>query len=657
MKLRSLLLTVMLSVLALVVLPVAAQPAATNTITYNGFSFSYDASLAGHVVIDEIAGDAPTVQQPGGPEVKHVEFSVANSAESAPSIYEAALAIRVYNTADFADYVDQTAQFKNLQDLLSAKTDLNTFMMPVATNADSSLPFVPLMPASQALRARAQYIETASVKGISYITIYRQDVSPFMGNEFFYTFQGFSIDGIHYVSAIFKLNTALFPGEMPADFNMDTFNAGFNDYLKQSVTTLNSAQPTDFTPSLASLDAIVQSFSFEPGSDIAAEQTPSAVAVDPTFGGLTNNNWVLATYGSDEAPIPVLPEAPISLTFTQDGVNGSAGCNTYFGKFQFNIDTLTFSDVGSTLIACADNIMAQETTYLDALRSATSYQINNGVLRIIYRDGALTFNGGTAAVTATPLIGGNPNLGGLAGVNWVLSSFGPAAAPVAVVPGTTVTAVFTTDGVAGNAGCNQYSGTFQYNNNILVFSPLITTKVACDQPIMDQETAYLTGLQTATGYQIINGQLQVTYPDGLLTFNAGDGSTSTAPVLSLTSTPIVNTDSTLGGLAGVQWTLVSYGAAAAPVTALDNAPVSIDFTQQGVSGKSGCNQYSGNFVFNNNTLTFSPLVSTQLACDQAIMDQEAAYLTALQTATGYQIVNGELQITYLDGVLVFKSGA
>ncbi|MEP6986033.1 MAG: META domain-containing protein, partial [Chloroflexota bacterium] len=120
--------------------------------------------------------------------------------------------------------------------------------------------------------------------------------------------------------------------------------------------------------------------------------------------------------------------------------------------------------------------------------------------------------------------------------------------------------------------------------------------------------------------------------------------------------PIVNTDPTLGGLAGVHWVLVSMGPTAAPVAAIADTAVNIDFTQQGVSGSSGCNQYSGTFIYNNNTLSFSPLVSTQLACADNIMAQESAYVAALQSATGYQIANGQLQITYADGVLVFKAG-
>ncbi len=524
MKLRVLLFSAAISLLTLAALPVAAQSPTSNSVAYNGFSFSYDSALAGHIDIDEFAGDPATLEQPGGPEVKHVQFAIS-SAETTPSIFDAPLAIRVYNTADFASYPNQTTQLQNLQTLLGAKTDLNPFMTSTDTTGASNLPFVPILPAAQVIRARAQYISTPSVSGISYITAYRQDVSPFVGSEFFYTFQGISSDGTRYVSAIFKLNTALFPAEIPSDFNMDTFNAGYIDYIQQSVTTLNSGQPTDFTPSLPLLDAVVQSFSFVPS--VAAQPTiQPPVSSDPTLGGLTTSNWILASYGTAEAPIAVLPEAPINLLFTQDGISGSAGCNTYFGQFHYDINVLGFSAVGNTLMACTDPaVMTQESDYLNALRTATSYVIDNGVLKITYQDGVLTFNGETTTPTpsapATPIVNTDPTLGGLAGVQWTLVSYGAAAAPVAALPDAPVTADFTSQGISGSAGCNQYSGTFVYNNNTLTFSPLVATQMACTDNVMTQENAYLTALQSATGYQIANGQLQISYPDGVLVFKSG----------------------------------------------------------------------------------------------------------------------------------------
>ncbi|MBA3869841.1 MAG: hypothetical protein H0X30_11910 [Anaerolineae bacterium] len=153
MKLRVLVLSAALSILTMAAIPVAAQPAATNTVAYNGFSFSYDASFAGHVTIDEIAGDAPTIQQPGGPEVKNVQFSLSPAGTTTDTTTAPAV-IHVYNTTDFATYPNQTTQFQTLQSLLSAKTDLNTFMNASDGTAATSLPFLPIQNAAQAIRAR-----------------------------------------------------------------------------------------------------------------------------------------------------------------------------------------------------------------------------------------------------------------------------------------------------------------------------------------------------------------------------------------------------------------------------------------------------------------------------------------------------------------------
>src|SRR5439155_16255690 len=98
--------------------------------------------------------------------------------------------------------------------------------------------------------------------GIMYITAFRQDVSPFLSGDFFYTFQGISADGAYYVSAIFKPTTRLFPAQ-GRNFDPNSMSGGkLQKYLQDSVAQLNKATANDFKPPLAIFDAIVQSFSF-----------------------------------------------------------------------------------------------------------------------------------------------------------------------------------------------------------------------------------------------------------------------------------------------------------------------------------------------------------------------------------------------------------
>ncbi|MCA0455008.1 MAG: META domain-containing protein [Chloroflexi bacterium] len=525
MKLRFLVLSALLALTALVVLPAAAQSPTTATVGYDGFSFSYDTTVATHIDIDPYAGDPPDAA--GMAEVKHVQFTLSDS-DTTPSLFDAAMGIRVYNTADFAMYPAYQQQYDTLQGLVGQQTDLTPFMTMSADLSQNTLPFVPVVAAGQAIRARAQYIETASVRGIGYITMYRQDVAPFLGNEFFYTFQGVSVDGSRYITAVVKLNTALFPAEVPADFNIETFQSTYADYVSQSIGTLNSAQPTDFTPSLDVAAAFIQSFSFN--TSPAAQPTVPPVATtdpavgsDPTLGGLAGVNWQLVSIG----PNAVTIDNPITLLFSPEGIGGNSGCNSYFGQFQYDSTTLTmsFSNIGGTLIACEEPLMTQEMTYLSALQTVTGYQLQANQLLLTYPEGQIVFQPGEAPVATVPptlevpTSNTDPTLGGLAGVQWVLVSYGPADAPVAALPQAPVTLDFTAQGVSGSAGCNQYSGTFVYATNTLTFSPLVTTEMACaDAAVTAQETAYLAALQAANLYSVDAGSLQIVYPDGLLVF-------------------------------------------------------------------------------------------------------------------------------------------
>jgi heat shock protein HslJ len=417
MKFKALLVTLILVFCAFPAL--AQQPSGTlNTVSFNGFSFNFDSTLATNVNISQFAGDPADLQQPGGPEVRHTQFLLSSTSPAPESFLDATGAIRVYQTADFAAYADAQVELQQLQTLITDRADLAPFMAVDTTVAPNELPFMPQMPASQVIRARAQYVETPAVRGISYVTVFRQDVSPFVSSEFVYTFQGLSIDGAHYISAIFRVNASVFPADIPADFDMDTFNATFNDYLVESVDQLNQAGLETFTPSLTTIDALIQSISFAPTGNTGVVVVPTATATalvndDPTFGGLAGVTWTLVSYGAPEAPVAALPNTLVTIGFSETGVAGNSGCNGYGGAFVYNNGSLTISNVVGTLMACADDINAQETAFLTALSTATSYQIIDNQLHIAYNGGMLVFVNpltltptatvtGTIAPTATP---------------------------------------------------------------------------------------------------------------------------------------------------------------------------------------------------------------------------------------------------------------
>lgn len=390
---------ILVGVLSLAALPALAQDTGANSVTFNGMGFQFDSALATNVNIRQFPGDPTDLEQPGGPEVAHTEFMLFNGMDTPAGWFDGVGAVRFYNSVDFAGYEFPSAELQSLQTLLADRPDLNQYMV-ASEDASTQLPFMPVFPASQVIRGQAHYVDTPELAGVAYLTVYRQDVSPFVANEFFYTFQGLSNDGATYVSATFRANVPAFPTEIPADFDYDTFSAGYMDYLAESIALLNSAAPGDVTPNINTLDALVQSITLSGGGSVqpapgdvatVAPATEDAGQTNGTAGAL-QGTWRLTAYGDPANPTPVAEGSEVTAVFEPGGLGGSAGCNTYGGSFQFEGQTLTVSNVVSTLRACEDQaVMTQETTYLDALGRVTAYQVEGSTLRLTYPEGVLVF--------------------------------------------------------------------------------------------------------------------------------------------------------------------------------------------------------------------------------------------------------------------------
>jgi heat shock protein HslJ len=102
------------------------------------------------------------------------------------------------------------------------------------------------------------------------------------------------------------------------------------------------------------------------------------------------------------------------------------------------------------------------------------------------------------------------------------------------------------------------------------------------------------------------------------------------------------------GIAGSDGTLTAPVDIAAPTMSL------VDGT---ADGNASCNQYSGTYEIDGSSITFGPMISTQMFCDgQELMDQEMAFLAALEKVDGWAIEDGVLSLTSGDAtVLTFAA--
>lgn len=245
----------------LCVVPALAQEEGErHTLMYDGFGFSYDAALGANVNITHYAGDNPADSMPAGPDAAWTQFTLYDDAPAPTNLFDGG--VRVYRIDDARSYMFHVQQINVLNYFVQEQIDLAQFEATTPNGNDLMLPFLPPVYAVQVMRARAAYVETDALRGIAYVSAFRQDVYPFRSGEFVYTFQGMSLDDRYYVSAVFPLETPLFPDEIAPDLDYDAFIENLQPYFAESIATLNAADASDFTPPLDTLDALIDSISF-----------------------------------------------------------------------------------------------------------------------------------------------------------------------------------------------------------------------------------------------------------------------------------------------------------------------------------------------------------------------------------------------------------
>jgi heat shock protein HslJ len=73
--------------------------------------------------------------------------------------------------------------------------------------------------------------------------------------------------------------------------------------------------------------------------------------------------------------IPVLPEAPITVTIGQTRISGRSSCNSFQGTLTRDGTTLKVHGLITTMKACDQARMNQEREFLTLLRVLTGYEI------------------------------------------------------------------------------------------------------------------------------------------------------------------------------------------------------------------------------------------------------------------------------------------
>jgi hypothetical protein len=129
-----------------------------------------------------------------------------------------------------------------------------------------TIPNVPFFNAAHIIAADIQLSKFQNGGGVRELTQYDQYPAPINNHELFYHFEGLTSDGQYYVIAILPVTTPILAEDEKAESSVPAggipipANTGPNDVYYFSVTEkLNSLAPDAFTPSMATLDALIQS--------------------------------------------------------------------------------------------------------------------------------------------------------------------------------------------------------------------------------------------------------------------------------------------------------------------------------------------------------------------------------------------------------------
>jgi heat shock protein HslJ len=212
----------------------------------------------------------------------------------------------------------------------------------------------------------------------------------------------------------------------------------------------------------------------------------------PKGGTLEGVTWVLTSYSVDGTMTTPPADAYADATFVAGKVSGRV-VNSYAGPYDAtDKGGLKIGPLASTQMAGPPELMALETAFFANMQKVASYYAEDTKLTLYDSDGKtlLEFAKSTATIT---------------GRDWVVTGYNTGSQAVtSVLGGATLTARFGDDGrLTGNGGVNTYSADYTTTpEGTITIGPIITTKMAGPQELMDQEAQYLAALASAKTYSL-----------------------------------------------------------------------------------------------------------------------------------------------------------
>jgi hypothetical protein len=128
------------------------------------------------------------------------------------------------------------------------------------------LPFLPPLPLIQTFFSHETVISFNGGQGVRFITDYNEINHPISNRTIFYTFQGFTDDGMYWVAVTLPISNPILPEDVdfpppPDDYTIESWFQNYKSYVSDVKDALEAQAPGSFSPTINILDSLVKSIS------------------------------------------------------------------------------------------------------------------------------------------------------------------------------------------------------------------------------------------------------------------------------------------------------------------------------------------------------------------------------------------------------------
>jgi heat shock protein HslJ len=222
------------------------------------------------------------------------------------------------------------------------------------------------------------------------------------------------------------------------------------------------------------------------------------------FSDSVNGTWQMTSGVVDGEDIPALDDHPITISFEDDWVTGTAACNGYSGTYQLSSSGISFDGLAMTEMACfPEHVMRAESMYAEAITRVDTVTLDNGL--ILSGEGVeLIFETLEPAPDAD-----------LTNTVWVLEGVIQNGAVATPALDTRASLEFFTDGsMLGDTGCRPFAGRYTVSEAEVILTEMTADGQQCEPELSEQDSHFLAVLGDRFTFRIEGDRLSLSGWDG-----------------------------------------------------------------------------------------------------------------------------------------------